>query len=157
RWDDYQHRLTDLGGVGKKLSQVTLTADVKLSASLKGPTELRRSHSLSDIASELGTKLQSERWKFVRLSLLPQPAPFFTADKSSGDLLRSCDAVQINIESPTPSSSQILTPSSEAKSISTDSEYAHLKVMDNDECAKKRYTSRKLKAKRVMQAVVRLQ
>ncbi|XP_054718889.1 LOW QUALITY PROTEIN: phospholipase D1-like [Uloborus diversus] len=158
RWDDYQHRLTDLGGMGKKLSQGTLAGDVKTSAVTVGSPVLRRSHSLSEIASELGANFQSERWKFVRLSLLPQPTPFFTADEQLSNNSED-HPVKIKVEEATPTSSQIITPSSEEKSLPNDKEYStsHLRAVDNEECAKKRFTSRKLKAKRVMQAVVRLQ
>ncbi|GFR10586.1 phospholipase D1 [Trichonephila clavata] len=159
RWDDFQHRLTDLGGVGRKTSQVTLGGDVKALQVTQSP-QLRRSHSMSEIGNELSIKL-SERWKLVRHSLLPQPSPLSTAEKSKTDSSENVEPIKINIEVATPTSSQIITPSSsdEKKSLSEELEYpsSHLKAVDNEECAKKKYLSRKLKAKRVMQAVVRLQ
>lgn len=53
------YRLTDLGGVGKKLSQDYTSVDLRTSSSPKG-AKLRRSHSMSEIASELGVNLLSE-------------------------------------------------------------------------------------------------
>lgn len=51
-------RLTDLGGVGKKMSQGSLVGDVKALNVLQSP-KLRRSHSMSEVPSELGVNSQS--------------------------------------------------------------------------------------------------
>lgn len=59
-------RLTDLGGVGKKLSQDYTSGDLKTSSSPKG-AKLRRSHSMSEIASELGVNLRSEVNSSIKL------------------------------------------------------------------------------------------
>lgn len=51
----YSCRLTDLGGVGKKVVQDLTTWHVEAST-----PKLRRSHSMSEIAAELGAHLLSE-------------------------------------------------------------------------------------------------
>ncbi|XP_015910970.2 phospholipase D1 isoform X1 [Parasteatoda tepidariorum] len=166
RWDDYQHKLTDLGGVARRISQGTLMEEVKTNHSISETmVQLRRSHSMSEIQVELGAKLSNLRLKLARHSLLPQP-PQISIDRSTTDDEIDCpgnlNPVQIQVQSPTPTSSQILTPSSEEEKKIHEPELleyptSHLRALDNDECAKKKYTSRKLKAKMVMQAVVRLQ
>lgn len=52
-------RLTDLGGVGRKVSRDHTAGGVRNLSSPKGE-KLRRSHSMSEIASELGVNLLSE-------------------------------------------------------------------------------------------------
>ncbi|GIY46661.1 phospholipase D1 [Caerostris extrusa] len=155
RWDDFQHRLTDLGGVGRKTSQVTLGGDANSLKATQSP-QLRRSHSMSEIGNELNVIQQNE---FAILSFPAYPYP--AAEKSKTDSSENLESITINIEVATPTSSQIITPSSEEKKSpsSEELEYpsSHKKAVDNEECAKKRYMSRKLKAKRVMQAVVHLQ
>lgn len=94
-----------------------------------------------------------KRWKFVRLSLLPQPSPFLNIENSKSEEAKTLQAIQINVQQPTPATSQSFTPPEE-KTPEPDYTSTHLRAVDNDECAKKKYTSRKLKAKRVMQAVV---
>ncbi|KAG8195897.1 hypothetical protein JTE90_001132 [Oedothorax gibbosus] len=153
RWDDDQHKLADLGGVGKKMSQGSLAGDLK-ALNLPGSPKLRRSHSMSEVPSELGVNSQS-------LSSL-----YSTEDTTKGSskvvFSKIHNNIEINVESATPSSSQIITPSpnedkEEVKTVELEYPTSHLRAVDNDECARKKYTSRKLKTKMVMQAVVRLQ
>ncbi|CAL1290284.1 unnamed protein product [Larinioides sclopetarius] len=147
RWDDYQHRLTDLGGVGRKISQGTLCEDTKSLKAMHSP-QLRRSHSMSEIGNEFGG-----------LKLI-EPSPLLAAENSKTDSTENLETIKINIEGATPAGSQILTPSPEEKRnplVEIEFPSSPMKAIDNEECARKKYMSRKLKAKRVMQAVVRLQ
>lgn len=167
RWDDYQHRLTDLGGMTRKMSQDGVTGDLCTSSTPKGTPMLRRSHSVSDISSEKGFVniefINKQRRRLFSLSPLPQLSPSIQITADSEGSVQATNDIKISVEAPTPHSSQILHPppsSEENKSDDDEGKNLYLKAgkaVDNDENAKRKYLSKKLKAKRVMQAVARIQ